>query len=82
MDMKNTDLLDAPAQAGVVEEQRGRDPEVSAKARPPCRYTAAYKAKNLAEYEQRFVRHPPTAPALPQGAWINEPEQEDIVTTQ
>ncbi len=52
MDMRNTDLLDARAHAGVVEEQRDPDPEVPAKARPPRRYTAAYKAKILAEYEQ------------------------------
>jgi hypothetical protein len=50
--MRNTGLLDAHAHACVVEEQRDPDPEVPAKARPPHRYTAAYKAKILAEYEQ------------------------------
>ncbi len=63
MDMRNTDLSDARAHAGVVEEQRDPDPEVPAKARPPRRYTAAYKAKFLAEYEQ-----------LDKAAWINKPE--------
>ena len=52
MDMRNTDSLDARAHAGVVEEQRDSDPEVLAKARPPRRYTAAFKAQILAEYEQ------------------------------
>lgn len=51
MDMKNTDLLDARAHAGGVEE-RDPDPEVPARARPARRYSAAYKAKILAEYEQ------------------------------
>lgn len=52
MDLNDTDLLDARAHAGGVEEQKDPDPEVPAKARPPRRYPAAYKAKILAEYEQ------------------------------
>lgn len=51
MDMKNTDLLNARAHAGGVEEHEDPDPEVPAKARPPRRYPAAYKAKILAEYD-------------------------------
>lgn len=51
MDMINPGLLDARAHAGGVEEHEDPDPEVPAKARPPRRYPAAYKAKILAEYD-------------------------------
>lgn len=52
MDMNNTDLLDPRAHAGGVEEHRDPDTEVPAKARPPRRYPAEYKAKILAEYDE------------------------------
>jgi hypothetical protein len=38
---------------------------------------AAYAARS-----ERFVRHPPTPPALPKAAWINKPGQADTATTQ
>jgi putative transposase len=38
-------------------------------------------ADAYAEHPERFVRKPPTPPALPTAAWINEPK-EDPITTQ
>ena len=52
MDMNDTELLNARAHAGGVEEHEDPEPEVPAKARPPRRYPAAYKAKILAEYDE------------------------------
>jgi transposase len=43
--------LDASVQAGATHDMTDPDPEVSERARGPRRYSAAYKARILEEYE-------------------------------
>jgi transposase len=43
--------MDASAQARGMDDTTDPDPEVPERARPPRRYSAAYKARILAEYE-------------------------------
>lgn len=43
--------LDPRAQSGAMEDTTHLDPEVPERARGPRRYSAAYKARILAEYE-------------------------------
>lgn len=43
--------LDASAQSGATHDMTDPDPEVSERARGPRRYSAAYKAQVLEEYE-------------------------------
>lgn len=51
MDMSITHSLDARADAGAMNEPTDPDPEVPARARPSRRYSAKYKARILAEYD-------------------------------
>ena len=53
MDMEITQLLDGRGDAGAMEPSNtDPDPEVPARARPPRRYPAKYKARILDEYER------------------------------
>ena len=51
MDTTITHSLDERADAGAMEPTADPDPEVPERARGPRRYSAKYKAKILAEYE-------------------------------
>lgn len=52
MDTIITQSLEGRGDAGAMESSHiDPDPEVSARARPPRRYSAKYKARILAEYE-------------------------------
>jgi transposase-like protein len=52
MDTKITQSLEGRGDAGAMEPSHiDPDPEVSARAQPPRRYSAKYKARVLAEYE-------------------------------
>jgi transposase len=43
--------VDARADAGVMDDDHDREPEVPERARPPRQYSAAFKAQILDEYE-------------------------------
>jgi transposase len=50
--MTSDHSLDAHAQTGAMDSSSDPDPEVPERARGPRRYSAAYKARILAEYER------------------------------
>jgi transposase len=50
--MTSDHSLDAHAQTGAIDTSSDPDPEVPERARGPRRYSAAYKARILAEYER------------------------------